>query len=399
MKKFWLVFSANWQLILLCLVSVAILVFVSFFQLESITEGQLSSSEVAAIESAASGQRIVENPLFLPFKLGQYALIKLGNESVYLFRAISALFGIAFVVLFYALARYWFSPRIAWLSSLALATSALFLHHSRVAVPDILLPLAMLGLLASAWWLHGTKHIKTALLGTMLIISTALYIPGIIWFVGLAIFAEHRHITMLLRKTPLYVTVLFALCGLVLLAPLGYAIVLNPSLTLDWLALPRTIHLPEIIKELLFVPASLLVRSLANPVHNLGRLPYIDLVTACLAILGAYAFTLRFSLVRTKTLTGAGIIAWLIIGISPQVSIVLLLPIIYLTVASGIMLLLHQWFTVFPNNPIARLIGLTLLTSVIGISIYYNVTRYFVAWSNNPVTQASFQESPPNLIQ
>ncbi len=399
MKKFWLVFAANWQPILLCLASIGILLFVCYFQLEGITDSKLSQDEVVAIESASSGKRILENPLFLPFKLGQYILLTFGEGSIYLHRAISALFGIILVILFYALTRYWFSPRIAWLSSLMLATSTLFLHHSRLAVPDILLPLALLGLLASAWWLHGTKHIKTALLGSTFIVAAALYIPGIIWFICLAILAERRHIKILLSKTPVYITLFFVICGLILIAPLGYAFLLNPLLILEWLALPTSFNIHIIAKELLFVPASLLVRSLSNPVYNLGRLPYIDILTACMAVLGTYAFTLRFSLVRTKTLVGAGIIAWLLIGISPQISIVLLLPIIYLTVASGIMLLLHQWFTVFPHNPIARLIGLGLLSSVIGISIYYNVTRYFVAWSNSPVTKASFQESSPDLIQ
>lgn len=398
MKKLWLALGANWQPLLLSVISVGILLFVGLYNLESITNGYMSHDEISALESATSGRRIIENPLFLPYKLAQYAVMSLGFASVYMFRAIVVLFGIFLVLLFYALARYWFSPRIAWLSTVMMATSSLFLHFSRLAVPDILLPLALLGLLASAWWLHGTKHIKTALFGSSIVVSAALYIPGIVWFVGLAIFAQRRHLRLLFNKTPVYLTLLYLLCILGLLSPLGFAFTQNPKLVLDWLALPQALDIATIARNFIFVPASLIVRALPDPVYNLGRLPYIDVLTVALAVLGFYMFTLRFNLVRTKTLIGAGIIAWILIALNNSVSIVLLLPLIYLTVASGILLLLHQWHTVFPRNPIARLIGLTLLSSVIGISIYFNVTRYFIAWSNSPITETSFEETPPHLL-
>ncbi len=133
---------------------------------------------------------------------------------------------------------------------------------------------------------------------------------------------------------------------------------------------------------------------------NLARLPYLDILTICLVILGSYAFLLRLDLVRTRALIGAVIISWFIIAFDNSAQINLLLPLIYLTVAAGIMFMLQQWYSVFPKNPIARNIGLILLFSVISISLYYNTTRYFVAWANNPVSQQAFQIKPTsNLLQ
>lgn len=400
MKKIFTWLGANWQPLIIGVISVVVLFLVSFYNLEGITDSKLSMPEVASLESAASGREIIRNPLFLPFKLIQYGLFSLGISSIYASRAVVSLFGFVFIILFYILARHWFSARIAWMGTLMLATSGLFLNYSRLAVPDILQPLALLGLFGCAWWIHDTKRIRIALFGCAVFVAFALYIPGIIWFIALAVFAQRKHISALFKKIPVYSTVAFSLLAIVLLLPLGYAISQQPRLALDWLALPTTFNPQEVLRDFIFVPASLVVRSLPNPVFNLGRLPYLDVLTLCLSVLGAYAFMLKFSLTRTKTLIGAVIIAWFLIAFSNTVSIVIVLPLVFLTVTSGIMLLLHQWFTVFPKNPIARFIGITLLLSVISIGIYYNLTRYFYAWGNSPVTESVFQENMPgNLVQ
>ncbi len=123
-------------------------------------------------------------------------------------------------------------------------------------------------------------------------------------------------------------------------------------------------------------------------------------MTLTLTVLGTYSYLIRFNLVRTRAMIGAALISWFLIAFSNTVTIVIILPLVYLTVAAGIMLLLQQWYTVFPYNPIARHIGVALLIAVISISIFYNFNRYFVAWANSPITKVSFSETlPPNLLQ
>ncbi len=400
MKKIrdWL--EDNWRALLLCIVSVGTLLFVGFYNLESITDGKLSAPEVQAVSEAKTVQAILENPLWLPYKVGEFAVLKSGHASVYLLRAVPAAFGILFILLFYALARHWFSPKIAWMSTLMLATSTLFLGFTRLALPDILLPLALLSLMGCAWWVNGTRHINVTLLVVTGTLAAIMYIPGLIWFVGLAVLAQKRHIRGALKKIPTSSLIIFILCGLALVAPLGYAFVLHPALIKDWIALPASFTPIDTLREFIFVPTSLVVRALPDPIHNLGRLPYLDILTITLAALGAYSYLIRFNLVRTKAMIGAAVISWLLIAFSNTVSIVLILPLIYLTVAAGIMLLLQQWYTVFPRNPLARNIGVFLLLSVISISIFYNFNRYFVAWANSPVTEISFSETlPPDLLQ
>lgn len=400
MKKIFQWIGNNWKPIIFTIVSVGVLVLVGFYNLESITNSKLSPQEVSALQTASSGKAIMDNPLFLPYKLGEYGVIKLGTGSIYLFRVIPAIFGVILVVLFYLLARRWFSPRIAWLSSIMLATSTLFLNYARLAVPDILLPLALLGLMWCAWWVYESKHAGLSLFIAGAILATTLYIPGLVWFTLLAIVAQRRHIMTTVRKVPVLSVLGFLVVCALLLAPLARALSLNPALIKDWLAVPATVDPRHFVQEFIYVPLSLVARALPAPIYNLGRLPYLDILTLCFAVLGAYAYFLRLDLVRTRALVGAIIIAWLLIAFSNTVHIVIILPLIYLTVAAGIMFMLQQWYSVFPKNPIARSIGVVLLSLVIGISIFYNINRYFIAWANSPVTRAVFTEQvPPNLIQ
>lgn len=281
-----------------------------------------------------------------------------------------------------------------------LLTSGLFLNFTRLAVTDILLPLGLLGLLWSAWWVFQSKRTGPTLILSVFILAASFYIPGLIWFTILVAFIQRRHLIGAFKRTPVPAIFGALVVMALLLAPLGRAFVLDPQLTREWLALPASFSMQQFVQDLIYVPASLVVRAPLNPVFNVGRLPYMDVFTICLVILGSYAFLLRLDLVRTRALIGAIIIAWLLIAFKNTVQINLLLPLLYITVAAGIMFLLQQWYSVFPKNPIARTIGLVLLFGVVSISIYYNTTRYFLAWTNNPISKQAFQEKPPsNLLQ
>lgn len=400
MKKIRLWLSDNWRSLILWSITVIGALYICFVQLESMTNGLLSQPEIGAISAASSAEAIGANPLFLPHKLLQWGVLQTIGESVYALRAISALFGLGFVILFYFLVRHWFSSLIAWLTSVLVLTSALFLQYTRLAVPDILLPLALLGLLASAWWIYKSKRPGIALPLSAIVICSALYVPGMIWFTLLVVVIQRKHIITLAKRLSVPSLLLFMLMGLVLLFPLGRAIYLNLNVGRDLLAIPADLNLQVLLRDILQVPMSLLVRAPLNPVFNLGRLPYLDIVTIALCILGAYAYSLRIKLGRTRTLIAATLIAWLLIGMSNMIDIILVLPLLYLTVAGGILFMLQQWYSVFPKNPIARSGGLLLLIIVLSMSVFYNYTRYFSGWIGSPITKTAFEETlPPNLLQ
>jgi uncharacterized membrane protein YoaK (UPF0700 family) len=78
-----------------------------------------------------------------------------------------------------------------------------------------------------------------------------------------------------------------------------------------------------------------------------------------------------------------------------SLSLALLLPIIYFVAANGIAAMLVSWFTVFPRNPVARSIGLILITAAVLITCVFHVKRYFVAWPNASETTQAFSPGTP----
>lgn len=397
--KIWKWARKNWQQILFYTVSIGGLFVLSFYNLESITSSKLSLPELTFLQNSTSLSGILANPLFAPLKLLEYIVIQLGSNSIYLFRAVPALFGVITVIIFYKLARYWFSPLLAWVGSALMSLSVLYLQHSRIVLPDILFSLSLIALLWTAWLTHRTKHPNLSLVLFFLSVAFSFYIPGMVWFTLLALVIQRHHLIKGLKKIQLPYIVAGILIMLLVITPLLRSLLLNPELVKQWLAIPAVIDIKQIALNALYVPLSLTVQSQANPIVNLGRLPYIDLLTLGLAALGSYAFVLRFNLLRTRILVVGTLISWLLISLG-ETSIILLMPIIYLLATGGLMFLLQQWYSVFPKNPIARTAGLVLLISLVSISGLYNITRYFVAWQHNPDTAATFQETvPPNLVQ
>lgn len=399
MKKIWTWVKQNWGKTLFFGVSLLVVVFVSFYNLESITSSKISLSESEALSSSNTVNEILQNPLYAPFKIVEYLVIQLNVNSIYLFRAVPAIFGIVAIILFYQLCKYWFSPLIAWLGTLMFATSSLYLHHARLAIPSILVPLLLLGILWATWYMKKEDNSNLSLILFAFIFAVAIYIPGVIWFAFLAIFIQREHIKTGLKNSSWIFLSIGAILSLVFLLPLFRAFFISPGLILDWLALPSTLNIVDLLTNIIRVPLALTVQSQPDPVLNLGRLPMVDILTLALLSLGVYAFSVRVKLVRTRTLALAFVVSWLLIAFG-KIDYAVMLPLIYLLVAGGIMFLLQQWYSVFPKNPIARSIGLLLLVSVIGISVFYNIDRYFVAWKHNPVTVETFSHPvPSNLIQ
>lgn len=393
--KIWL--KNRYPLLMFTGISVLVLVVISFNNLASVTNSRLSQPEIDAFNASISGRVILDNPLFLPFKIPTYLLIKTGMASVFSLRAISALFGVGLAIFFYLLIKKWFSAKIAWLATLLLATSSLYLNYTRLAVPYVLLPFGLLLLLWSSWWIYQSKNIRVKILIASVLVITCFYIPGLIWFGIIFMLLQKHHLkTMFAGISKIYIFSAFTMSSLLIL-PLLIAGLRQPSIFLQWLALPLQLDLMKFAENLLSVPLSLLARSELDPVFGLGRLPYLDVLTICLAILGSYAFAIRHKLMRTRALILTIVIAWILISFDNQVKINLLLPVVYTAVAGGIMFLLQQWFSVFPKNPVARSIGVALLVGVISISAYYNSVRYFMAWANNPISQQSFQSKIPEV--
>jgi hypothetical protein len=108
-----------------------------------------------------------------------------------------------------------------------------------------------------------------------------------------------------------------------------------------------------------------------------------------LVAFGVYWYFFLRRLDRTKLLLG-GLVGGAILSALSIDALPILLPFIYLLAGAGMTLLLQQWFTVFPRNPLARNIGVGLIAVLLAFVGYYHMHRYFVAWPHTPETKQAY---------
>jgi len=285
----------------------------------------------------------------------------------------------------------------AIIGTVMFGTSAWFLHIARLDTLDVL-NFGILGLIACGLWLRHTLHRNILIFVVAASAAVACYIPGLVWFVVVGGAGAYPMIRHELRHTKTPSKVLAVLLALLLLAPLVWALGRQPALTWTVLGLPQ--HWPgitEILKNLGHIPLNLFVHGPNDAVRWLGHLPVLDIFEDVMLVLGAYAFWHYRQLGRSRLLLGSAIIATLLIMSGGPINLTILLPLLYLTIATGVFYMLEVWLKVFPSNPVARSVGMTVLFIVIAISCWFQYKSYFVAWQNAPATQTVFTYPPSKL--
>ncbi len=389
-KRLRLFLVGVWEPVLIGVAAIAILSGLLLFRLGSLTPG-LSSPEVIAHKATSSLNLIVNNPLNLPYKALSYGLNNLTTPNPWSLRAASVLFATITILLFYYVLSRWYSRFIAILGALLFACSAWFLHYARLAIPDITLTLLVCSL-AYGLWIRKTK--RSALVGIIGIFLAAglLYVPGLIILVVIGGIWQSKHIAQHIKETKLTIPLIIILAAL-LLAPLAFGLIKHPSLVRPWVGLPAG-HWPtllDFIKHTLNVPVQIFLRGPKDPVLWLGRLPLLDIFATAMFVLGAYKYYQHRKLDTAKLVFGSIILGSLLIGLSGTVSMIILTPFIYLLAVAGIDYLLTQWQSVFPRNPLARVIGASIITFAVLLSCFYNLRQYFIAWPGTPATKITFR--------
>lgn len=358
------------------------------YRLSTLTTG-MSEQEVLFVQSASSLSEILARPLYILQKVPLSVLNLLNISTSTTTRAITAGFALSSAVMFYFLIKQWHTRRIAVIISLLLISSSWFLQLGRIASPEIMYVFMPIVLLLLAFRFN-TKERK--LTGGLLIVAAtlALYVPGLLWLVAALKFMFIKRLLRLYKKMSIVNRIVIIAFVLLLLAPLIYAVVKDWKILLDVLAIPETFAPIEWAKRLVLIPIFLTAQGPFMPMYNLGRLPLLDVFSVVMVILGAYWYYFRIKLLRTKVMIVMGGVSVALIAFSGLVFIPMLLPLVFILIAAGLSLLLQQWFTVFPKNPLARIVGATLITGLIVIVCGYHLQRYFVAWSGSQATHRLF---------
>ncbi len=392
MKKVGNWFAASWVGIMATVICAAAACFLLWFGLGNMLPG-LTETEIHQASTSSTTRQLLDNPLGAPHKILQFITQKTLPGAVGV-RSASAIIGIFTIACFYFVLRNWYSKRVAFLSTLTLASSAWFLHTVRSGT-DGSMYLLLFGAAACITWLKKSRGKMPAIFASAAFVTALLYIPGVIWFVIPAFLWQASAIVQLLEKRNAAVLTILGIVCLAALTPLGYAMYHNHDLIKLYFGLPQTfpdLDLMEVVRNLINIPAELFVRGPDSPGTWLGRLPILNLFATVMFVIGLYAYFKKRQLDRTPFTIFVFIVGTVLVGFGGPVSVSILLPFIYLVVAAGIALLLQQWRTVFPRNPFARATGTVLLSIVVLLAAYQGITQYFVAWPNTPETKQAHNQ-------
>lgn len=365
------------------------------FKLGSLVPGA-SKPEVAYLTSTRSGRTIVENPVLAMHKIPVYGLFKLGINNIAAYRAVSVLFAALSILGCFFVLREWYSIRVAILGTWLYMTSAWILHIGRLATPEATFLLISPFVWAVLWLYFTTLH-KSAWAVLSILTALCFYIPGFIWLVLFLTIWQHKRLWKELQRVPAWFRVICVCILLIILVPLGRAVVLHPHVGLEVLGLPNQLPSPQTLwYNLIHTPSSFLIAAPYDPVRWLGRLPLLDIFCIVMAVFGAYSLRFRLKEVRSYLILGGGLILFILVVVEGVPITVLFLP-LFALIADGIAFMLQQWFTVFPKNPFARVVATTAMSLAVLFASFYHINHYFIAWPQNPATRAAYSyQLPPN---
>lgn len=358
-----------------------------FWQLGSLVGGY-APQEAESLQASASLSELLKNPLNAPYYLLVKAVSYVLADGLLATRIASAGIGLATLLLFCWLVRQWHGPRTAILSTVLLGTSAAFLHTSRLGTPDILLFCLFL-LVACGFWIKDRNN-PLMLLLAFLLVAGLLYVPGMIWLVIVGAVWQWRALDRAFKEH-LVVVSLGALLFLAALAPLGWAFFKDLGLIKPWLGVPE--QLPTIVqalRNLVEVPIQFFVRHLADPLRWLGTVAVLDVFATAMFFLGSWRLLARIKLARTQLLLAVFTISTVLIALGSNITLLVLVPFVYLVAAVGVNYLIREWYAVFPRNPIAKGLGMGLLSIVVALACGYQLRHYFIGWPQASATQPVF---------
>ncbi len=394
MNKIKLFLMISLQPILYWLLGTAAAASLLFWQLGSLTsefaEPELNSLRQLLAPTANLNEILIQ-PLYLPHTLISYLFVKLPLPDIMSPRLVSAAIGLVVVGSFYMVLRYWYSTRIALYGLVVFATSSWFLHTARLGTPDVLFLLTMPIIAGVLWCTYNHKYCGLATLFTIIATSMSLYVPGFVWLVILGAVWQRK----LLRKSLAKLSVLqLLICGLVAvicIVPLIFSLAGDTEPIKQLLGLPMTWPTWQVmLKNFALAPIRLFIHGPSDPLLWVGRIPLLDLLTTTMAVVGVFAALKKWRLAHVQFVFAGLLLGSLFIALGGPVHITIIMPFVFILVASGLEYMLDLWFTVFPRNPLARRLGVGLLTVAIAMSVTFQLGHYFIAWPRAPQTKAIF---------
>lgn len=370
-------------------------IWLELWRLTALTSGLASKAEVATKHSLYLDSPWWKSPAYLygPYYSLVHASYRI-SHNLFGLRLLSIIIGLLSAILVYLIANNWHGYKIATLSTVSYLTGFGFLAVTRQGIPlssQMLLIIALLSaILTVNNWDGGI-----ALLYFIVVSIAGLYIPGGIWIVLVSWILTFADLKWSFKRIkPKYAGGL-VLAGLIMLAPLTYRLtaVYSNSQLLSWLGYGlhgKLSALKQFATNFYSVPLNLFIHNMnLSRTLSLGHLPLLPAAESIVIAIGLYCYARRLNNFNWRCVSALIVVCWLMVGFG-VFSVFSLLPLLALAMGAGLTYMLKQWYEIFPQNPIARQVGVGLMAIVMLFSSFYAARSYFVAWANDPSTVSQY---------
>lgn len=340
-----------------------------------------SAGELQTVSQLQSFSGLADNPLLLPYKLLASLFLLLPGDPVRLVRLSAAILALCNAGLFFILARRWYGNLVGVTSTVLFAVSGWIVHTGRYGAGYVALTLVVLALMNVVVWVNTTERSIIALALFGFVAATALYIPGGIYFVIVAGLLSYRALLDHREEIGTANTVKALLPSLAPLALLAFILIQSPELWRQLMAIPAVFpHFVDIAKQAALSVSGLLVRGPFIPEIWLAHTPLLDVAASAFFILGIMFYSRHLKNTRTLMIVSFFILAVLLIALNGAAALSYTVPLAYLIVGGGLAFFMHQWKKVFPRNPIAEAVSLSLIGVMVISMLNFHTQRYFQAW-------------------
>jgi hypothetical protein len=356
-----------------------------------ISQAEMDSVVVSSNLSFTSLETFTPTTIInLPYNLLQKFSIDVFGLSNLTIKLPSLILGTLSIVGMILLLLMWFRRNVAVLTTILVITTGQFLFVTQNGTPSIVYIFWSVWLLVAAMMV--SRRAKQLGLWKVVLFSSAalsLYTPLSIYII-LALTSAivlHPHLRYLVRqllKAKAKVAIA-SVCGLLIITPLIYSIVKDPSVGLTLLGVPA--EWPDISDNLL-----ILLKQYFNftaPGVGIVMTPVYSLGSMVLIVLGIFRLSTTNYTARSYIISAWAILLLPVLVITPNFSTITFVPAMLL-MAMGISTLLRSWYQLFPKNPYARIAGLIPLVILIGGMFISGVGRYMYSYTYNPATASNF---------
>ena len=373
--------------IVLAVVFVALLVF-----LPSIAPGGLSVDEMSSVvdSMSLSLESVFDgNVVNLPYHLLQRASIALFGASVYAIKLPSIIIGAATAVFLVLLLNRWFKSNVAVIASAITTLSSAFLFLAGSGTPAI----SYLFFLALILWLGskivGVKNPHPVLVTAFtIVLSLAIYTPHLIYLAGVILLAAifHPHMRFAIKKAHWAQIVVCSVTTIFILTPLIVGIIRQPAVIQDFIFNTTGVSYMDNLAGA-FVPFF----SFGSAYESVFLSPLFGLATVALLLVGILASMNKMFTSRNTVVSLLVLFAILGSGLDPNVAVVIVVPVAVL-VAAGIESIINKWYSLFPENPYAQVVGMLPMTIFTMIIIISSLSHFVFGYHYTPAVARQFND-------